>query len=223
MELHDEYVFDVIDRISFALKNKPDELSAILECYSRKQYQSKKHLVDQLLSLNILQSQYVKNVVVLACWYGYTLFPMLNKYVDDVLGVDIDPKCKTMLNNKPIDKCDIIENDIFNQGINPGQRLSSTTISKINQADLIINTSCEHMKPVNQWGRWDDILPDIYVAFQSNDMFYVDDHINCVNNIDEFISQMPSNLKILSATEIEICDSKKQDSNYKRFTIIGQT
>ena len=212
MELHDEYVHDIIDRISYTLKNKPDELSAVLECYSRKQYQSKKHLIDQLLSLNILQSQSVTTVVVLACWYGYTLFPMLNKYVNNVIGIDFDPKCRTMLINKPIDKCKIIEKNIFDPII----------INELNQGDLIINTSCEHILPINQWPLWDNILPDTYVAFQSNDMFYVEDHINCVNNIDEFISQMPSNLNILSATEIDIWDSEKHDSNYKRFTIIGQ-
>ena len=46
---------------------------------------------------------------------------------------------------------------------------------------LIINTSCEHMSPV-------DIKKSI-VAFQSNDYFSVDDHVNCVNNVEELINQ----------------------------------
>jgi len=89
-------------------------------------------------------------------------------------------------------------------------------------ANLIINTSCEHMKPMKEWGPapqyknpwWDRVSP-AYFAFQSNNMFDIPTHINCVNNIEEFKEQMPSNAKIMIEDHIK-------DDRGTRFLLIGK-
>ena len=89
-------------------------------------------------------------------------------------------------------------------------------------ADLFINTSCEHMKPMREWGPapeyknpwWDRVSP-AYFAFQSNAMFDIPTHINCVNNIEEFKKQLPDRAEVLIEDEIP-------DERGTRFTLIGK-
>ena len=54
-----------------------------------------------------------------------------------------------------------------------------------------------------------------YFAFQSNNMFDIPTHINCVNNIEEFKEQMPSNAKIMIEDHIK-------DDRGTRFLLIGK-
>ena len=87
--------------------------------------------------------------------------------------------------------------------------------------DLFINTSCEHMKPMREWGPapeyknpwWDRVSP-AYFAFQSNAMFDIPTHTNCVNNIEEFKKQLPDRAEVLIEDEIP-------DERGTRFTLIG--
>ena len=47
---------------------------------------------------------------------------------------------------------------------------------------MLINTSCEHMRPLN-------VKPRTYVVLQSNNYRTVEDHINCVDSCDELVEQ----------------------------------
>ena len=85
--------------------------------------------------------------------------------------------------------------------------------TRIEKADLIINTSCEHMSNMSE-------LPPLYksnayFAFQSNNMCDIPTHINCVASIDEFYSQLPHNATIIAEDEIE-------DDRGIRYTLIGK-
>ena len=86
--------------------------------------------------------------------------------------------------------------------------------------DLFINTSCEHMKPMKEWGpapimKNPKLSSNCYFAFQSNNMFGIEGHLNCVNSLQEFKDQMPDNAKVLYRGHIE-------DSRGHRFTLIGK-
>jgi len=54
-----------------------------------------------------------------------------------------------------------------------------------------------------------------YFAFQSNAMFDIPTHINCVNNIEEFIKQLPDRAEVL-------IEDKIPDERGTRFTLIGK-
>ena len=89
-------------------------------------------------------------------------------------------------------------------------------------ADLFINTSCEHMKSMKEWGPaptyknpwWKRVSPAFF-AFQSNAMFDIPTHINCVNTIQEFKNQLPENAEVLIEDEVP-------DPRGTRFTLIGK-
>lgn len=218
MNYDKDYLFNVVDRIKYVSKYKIDELPAFIESYSKKQYESKEHLIKQLNSLNIFTT--IKHATVLACWYGNVLFPMLIQYIKKIDGYDIDSNCRIMSKNIPIKNCKIHELDIWNCDFHIDKHLKTTNLLiNLNTTDLLINTSCEHIPPMKTWKHWEQIKKGCYIALQSNNMFSVQDHTNCVQNILEFIDQMPKEMSILKVSEIPIYSDEKK---YKRFTIIGQ-
>ena len=99
---------------------------------------------------------------------------------------------------------DFINEDVFSW---------SMTNERIFRTNLIINTSCEHMQPMKNLSVLNNI--NSYFAFQSNNMFDIPTHINCVKNIEEFKKQLPNKAKILIEDQIE------EDRGIK-FTLIGQ-
>lgn len=202
-------LFDVLERIRFVVYNKPHIIHNIMDSYRNNQYNSKTHLVSTIESLGIFDE--VDNVVVLACWYGTVLFPLLSKHCDSITGYDMDANCANVNKARPIGNAVIKTRNIWLH-----------ELSALNNADLIINTSCEHMPPMKYWNKWDQIQPGTFVAFQSNDMLGIKDHVNCVKSLSEFKDQMPSNLEIISATVSEIEHEHSEKNNDRRFTIIGQ-
>ena len=89
--------------------------------------------------------------------------------------------------------------------------------------DLFINTSCEHMKPMKEWGPapqyknpwWQRVKANCYFAFQSNNMFSIEDHTNCVKNLEEFKTQLPDNAEVIIESEIK-------EERGTRFMLIGK-
>ena len=54
-----------------------------------------------------------------------------------------------------------------------------------------------------------------HFAFQSNNMYDIEGHINCVSSIEEFKYQLPDNAKVL-------IEDKIRDERGTRFTLIGK-
>ena len=54
-----------------------------------------------------------------------------------------------------------------------------------------------------------------YFAFTSNNMFDIEGHINCVNNIEEFKKQLPDTSKVLSENEVT-------DERGSRYLLVGK-
>ena len=91
------------------------------------------------------------------------------------------------------------------------QRSDGTTCEQDDIPDTIINTSCEH---IENFAEWYDKIPDgKLVVLQSNDFFEVEEHVNCVNSIEEFAVKAPMQ-NILYSGELEF-------PKYKRFMLIG--
>jgi hypothetical protein len=79
-------------------------------------------------------------------------------------------------------------------------------------ADLVINTSCEHIADLRAWLA---LLPKgSRVLLQSNDYFSEPTHINCVPSLEAFITQAK-----LGAVEFSGALKMKK---YTRFMLIGQ-
>ena len=143
--------------------------------------------------------------------------------VDKVRSFDIDPSCIDIAEtfNKPwfmetwrfksITQ-DIMDIDYdthkWQSWSNANNRMSRPITDT---PDTIINTSCEH---ISDFAEWYAKIPDgKLVVLQSNNFFKVAEHVNCVNDIEEFKSQAPMSQVLYSG--------KLALPKYKRFMRIG--
>lgn len=174
----------------------------ILDSYSPNQFKSKENLLEHI-DMFLLEKP---NVVILGSWFGSILVPALADMANKISCIDIDDRVIGVGKSRLFtmyDNVDWITSDVFHKD----------RYGRIKNADLIINTSCEHMANMS------DLSPlkesNAYFAFQSNDMYSIKTHVNCVSSLDEFINQLPTNAKILSKDEIK-------DDRGTRFTITGK-
>ena len=173
----------------------------LLDSFSPNQFKSKENLITHINNLGILDDK--SEIVILGGGYGSILLPAF-KFVKRITLIDSDDNVISIAKKilfKHYENVDFITSDVFD--INRKGRIEN--------ANLIINTSCEHMKPMKEL----ELYSTAYFAFQSNNMFDIPTHINCVNDIEEFEKQMPSNTRII------IEDSIKDDRG-TRFTLIGK-
>ena len=183
----------------------------LLDSFSPNQFKSKINLVNHIKSLNILNKN--SEIVIFGSWYGSLLIPAFYDEVKKITCIDQDVKVTSRAKFKLFKDLDVewISDDVF-----------SSFRDQFKTTDLFINTSCEHMKPMREWGPaptyknpwWDRVSP-AYFAFQSNAMFDIPTHINCVNNIEEFKKQLPDRAEVLIEDEIP-------DERGTRFTLIGK-
>jgi len=78
------------------------------------------------------------------------------------------------------------------------------------KVDTVINTSCEHVENFSNW--YDKVPQGRLVVLQSNNYFEHDEHINCVDSLEEFKKQCPMDIVFSGELELPL---------YKRFMLIG--
>ena len=175
----------------------------LLDSYSPNQFKSKERLIKLLKDQLILNTNF--EIVILGCWYGSILIPSL-KQSKRITAIDINPTTISIAKNRLFshyENVDWITSDVFDDN----------RYGRIKNENLIINTSCEHMKSMKELKPLRESKS--YFAFQSNNMYNIKDHINCVSTIEEFKTQLPDNAEVL------IEDKLKEDRGI-RFTLIGK-
>jgi hypothetical protein len=91
----------------------------------------------------------------------------------------------------------------------------STSYTEKFLPDLIINTSAEHM--TEEWFhqlRFKQLDSDPIVAIQSNNLFDLAEHVNCVHSVDHMKKKYPMR-EVLFAGELQL-------KGYKRVMLIGR-
>ena len=194
----------------------------LLDSYSPNQFKSKLNLINHVKSLNILSED--SEIVIFGCWYGSILVPAFYNDVKLITAIDMDRKVilRSKEFYKDYPKVDFIEGDVFDKKI--WHRFKDDDDWDLfKRCNLVINTSCEHMKPMKEWGArpkyknpWWERFKNTHFAFQSNNMYDIEGHINCVPSIEEFKNQLPSNAEVLIEDEIP-------DERGNRFTLVGKT
>ena len=213
LSLHNDNVdFEFLYKVLTVTKDYPTEQETLFDSFSNNQFNAKLTLVDSIKKLNILTKE--SKIVIFGSWYGSILIPAFYKDVKKIILVDMDSKV-----------IDIAKNRLFNHLTNIEYFVSDIFEEFKDQyldTDLFINTSCEHMLPMKEWGPWPKYanpwwgrVSPSHFAFQSNDMFDIPTHINCVHTIEQFKSQLPSNASVLHEEEID-------DTRGVRFTLIGK-
>lgn len=187
-----------------AIKDLPESSLDIIDSFSDNQFNSKKTLLRSIEELGILRSD--SDVFIMGCWYGSILIPLLSDKVRTIIAMDLDDTVIRIAKNRFFKEYDNIvwySKDVF---LHPVHRPD---------VNLIINTSCEHMNSMKDWPFWDRVGDNAYFAFQSNDMYQIEGHTNCVSSIEEFKLQMPDDATILYENELP-------DERGTRYTLIGQ-
>jgi len=176
--------------------------SDLLDSYSPNQFLSKERLIEHINTLSILNSDSL--VSILGSWYGSIFVPAFRN-VKELVLIDIDDNPIRIAKNRLFNhykNIDYITADVFDLNRHLG---------RVENANLIVNTSCEHMKPMSEL----NLNTNAYFAYQSNNMKGIDGHINCVESLTEFKSQLPKNTKILIEDEIK-------DNRGTRFILVGK-
>jgi hypothetical protein len=145
------------------------------------------------------------HIVVLGGWYGV----LSGMFFDDnrfeiglIESVDIDPEVAEVaetLNAKAGEHFRAITGDMY------------ALDYKASRADLVINTSCEHIVDLPAWL---SLLPrGTQVLLQSNDYFSEPTHINCVPTLEAF-QQQTALSRVAFAGSLAM-------KKYTRFMVIG--
>ena len=171
----------------------------LLDSFSPNQFKSKELLVKHIKNMMT-----PKEIVILGGWYGSILIPAF-KEVKKVTLIDLDDNVIRIAKNRLFNhykNVDFICDDVFDW---------APDSSRIKKTDLIINTSCEHMRSMKKL----ELNTEAYFAYQSNNMLDIKGHINCVYDLDDFKKQLPTNTKVLIEDEIK-------DDRGTRFLLIGK-
>ena len=174
----------------------------LLDSVSPNQYRSKEVLIKHVENLQLVDQN--SEIVIFGGWYGTILIPAF-KYVDRITLIDKDKDVIGVAKNRLFDhykKVDFISKDVFDWA--PDSK-------RIKTCNLIINTSCEHMPSMKKL----ELDTKAYFAYQSNNMYDIEGHINCVSSIEEFKYQLPDNAKVMIEDRII-------DDRGTRFLLVGK-
>lgn len=181
-----------------AIRNSDDRYRT-LESFWKGQVHSKLWLIEKMQEYKLQGS-----IAVYGGWNGVLSNLLFNSdlCISDIESVDLDPTCKTIA-------------ETINMRYHMQGRFFATTADMCEyttDADVAINTSCEHLTQ-EQYDKWlSNIQPGTKVVLQSNNYFDLDEHIRCASNMEEFVRQ--SNVYVAYVGEFET-------PKYTRYMIIG--
>jgi hypothetical protein len=175
------------------------ETKIVEDSFSRGQLQSKLWLIKELKKLNLE----LGTVFLCAGWYAILATMMFesNLRVGKIRSFDIDPDCQDIAEifNKPWFmqqwRFKAIAQDIMAIDYNEHTWSCWSTANirmsyPITEApDTIINTSCEHIDPFDEW--YNKIPEGKLLVLQANNFVEVDEHVNTYNTLDEFSANVP--------------------------------
>lgn len=180
----------------------PERSQDLWDSVGKNQFISKTELLTTLLDSGIVNKDLY--VIIVGSWYGSIVVPVLAPLVKGITCIDIDEKMLHIAGNifdfdghKNFDNVRYTTKNPYEHNLNI-----------FNQNNiLIINTSCEHMPSIRDLLKMQR-LPypehkDVWFAFQSNNMFGIEGHINCKHGIDEFKEDLPVRHILMKQMEIE--------------------
>jgi hypothetical protein len=173
---------------------------------NKNQLASKRWLAESLLAA---AGPRLGSVLILGGWLGVLAAVLLHDRrfaIERIVSVDIDPRCAPVALS-------------LNATHARASRFAAQTADMHDvdyaggsRADLVINTSCEHLP---EFDRWYARVPDgQLVVLQSNDYFACAEHVNCVASLAAFRAQAP-----LSET---LFAGERPLRRYVRFMLIGR-
>ena len=186
----------------------------IIDSFSKGQILSKLMARNCLMDLN-LDSH--KTAMVLCGWSGVLSNLLLEKLFHSVVSIDKDPDCEPVAIRMNYEyyikgRFNAITKNIFDiKYKKPKLIINKFSTEKINQFDIIINTSCEHIEDFQKWYK---LLPEgQLLLLQSNNFFDIKEHVNCVASLEAFKEMAPMR-RLLLSRQLHL-------EKYTRFILIG--
>jgi hypothetical protein len=179
-----------------------DDTYRTLESFWKGQVNSKVWLAENLLEFVPVRPL---NIVIHGGWNGVLASILFNSNiaVQRITSVDIDPVCEDIANT-------------VNRRYLDDNKFSAVTADMCehtSDADVVINTSCEHITQ-EQYNKWLTNQPnDATIILQSNNYFELGEHIRCSSSLDDFVKM--SNIQVFYKGEL-------QTPKYSRYMIIGK-
>lgn len=206
--------------------NKLDMDRGVLsDAFSRSQLKSKIWLVEELAKIDTNYD----NVMIMAGWFGQlkSIYDKRLTYAKMRI-VELDRQaCETSdyifnLSNLENHKVKSVNADVNAMTLHKNgyewtveNFREGTTYSEKFLPNLVINTSAEHMK--EDWFfqlKFKELESNPIVAIQSNNLFDIPEHINCVHSVEHMKKKFPMQ-EVLYEGELQL-------KGYKRVMLIGR-
>jgi hypothetical protein len=179
--------------------------------FSRGQMRSKTWIINELSK--IIDNKQLGTVVMYGGWYATVASMLFQKFnIKKFYNLDLDESVMEISKDfnyryRKSGQFEAVSCDV-NQIIYDNNQCKLPNGSLV-KPTVVINTSCEHMTE-----EWFYNLPDgQFVVLQTNNYFSNEQHINCVNNVQEALDKYQFS-NVLYAGEIE-------NLLYDRYMIIG--
>ena len=183
-------------------RRHPDKIKDYIQSISPKQLWCKKWLIRKLIDTNIE----FENIHLYGGWYGYPLIDYLNKTykIKSLVNIDCDSTATSICYNFK---------NIFEHYFVKTVTKDVKDYQKCLDIDLVINTSSEHMHDLPKLIENKFYAKNCVFALQSNNMFHINDHTNCVNSKEELIEKSGLNNILYAGTQ--------NMETYSRYMVIG--
>jgi len=184
-----------------AIRNSDDRYRT-LESFWKGQVNSKIWLIDNLLRF---QDQKWEHIVIHGGWNGVLASLIFNSdiEVDKITSVDIDPDCEETAYT--VNKRYEMEGRF--------RAVTADMCKHVETADVIINTSCEHITQLQYYDWLHNQSNNSLYVLQSNNYFNLDEHINCSEDLKQFVEK--SKLNVVFSDRLEL-------PKYDRYMIVGK-
>lgn len=211
----DEFYRDILDGLSRYLKNP--FIADILETLSysdvpelgsalnKNQMRCKKWLADELYAT--AGSQF-GTLHVLGGWYGVLSAILLHDtrmQIGQAISYDLDPACQPVAES-------LNRSHVTSGKFEPRTADMHDLKFEGSRSDVIINTSCEHIEAFERW--YAGLPAGMLLVLQSNDYYAIEEHINCVPDLEAFKQQAPMD-ELLFGGSLKL-------KKYTRFMLIGR-
>ena len=184
-----------------AIRNSEDRYRT-LESFWKGQVRSKVWIAEQLPAFVPVTPL---NIIIYGGWNGVLSSILFNSKlnIEYITSVDIDPACEEIA--RTVNK--------RQEMLGKFEAVTHDMCKYIAGADVVINTSCEHITQ-EQYDQWLDNQPDDAVfVLQSNNYFEHEEHIRCSIDLNDFTKM--SDIKPFYRGSMET-------PKYERFMIIGK-
>ena len=185
-----------------AIRNSDDRYRT-LESFWKGQVNSKVWLAENLVGFVPVRPL---NIVIYGGWNGVLASILFNSNlsIQYITSVDIDPVCEGIANT--------VNRRYLDQSKFTAITADMTTVTD-ESADVVINTSCEHITQ-EQYDKWLNNQPnDATIVLQSNNYFNLDEHIRCSTDLEDFVRM--SNINPYLRKTLETL-------KYDRYMLIGK-